>query len=56
MKNMSEWKKRLDESQKDEIYCTGWGIIDGIIQGIKTIKKRYNNRKLSKINTKHLKD
>ena len=50
---MSQWKNKLDseisDSYNDEIHCTGWGIVDGIITCIRGIKKR-RQRKKQKLN------
>jgi len=48
---MSEWKNKLDSTEHEtEQYCTGWGIIDGIINCIQNIKKRRHNKKSLKLN------
>ena len=49
--NMSEWKNRVDSTEYDtEQYCTGWGIVDGIINCIRNIKKRRQIKKSLKPN------
>ena len=42
---MSDWKNKLDESEKKEPFCTGWGIVDGIIYCIRKVKDYYIERK-----------
>ena len=49
---MSDWKNKLDNEFNDlsfdKAHCTGWGIIDGVIACINTIKKRRVRRKQEK--------
>jgi hypothetical protein len=55
---MSEWKNKLDNEVNDSYYnesrCTGWGIIDGVIACINSIKRRRRKRKQQKIQLKNL--
>ena len=53
---MSEWKDRLNNIENETPFCTGWGIIDGIIKCVKNMKKKYNNKKSTKQKLKNLKD
>jgi len=50
---MSEWKNKLDNelsaSYDYESNCTGWGIVDGFIAAIKSIKKRRQRKKQEKV-------
>ena len=47
---MSDWKTKLtinenkDYEQK-EPFCTGWGIVDGVIYCLRKAKEYFNNRK-----------
>lgn len=45
-----------NDSNYSKISCTGWGIIDGVINGIVNLKKRYRLRKQLKIKSKALKE
>jgi len=57
---MSEWKNKLDNDTIDTYYnkisCTGWGIIDGVINSIRSLKNRYRKNKQAKIKSKNLKE
>jgi len=57
---MSNWKNELDQevsdSYYDESHCTGWGIIDGIVACIKSIKKKRQQKKQAKFKSKNLKE
>jgi len=44
---MSEWKNNLNQDeQKTESYCTGWGIIDGLIFCAYKIKNLFTKKKI----------
>ena len=45
---MSEWNNKLDESEKKEFFCTGWGIVDGIIYCVRKAKEYIHNKRQSK--------
>jgi len=42
---MSEWKNRLEKSELEENFCTGWGIVDGLIACIQSVRKKRQAKK-----------
>ena len=49
---MSEWKNKVKRPRvaSEETYCTGWGIADGIISLISSLKKRRREKKAKRTN------
>jgi len=51
---MSEWKNKVKRPRvaSEGTYCTGWGISDGIILLINSLKKRRKEKKAKRVNIK----
>ena len=45
---MSEWKYKVKKTVAEEDFCTGWGIVDGIISCINILKKKRKEKKRQK--------
>jgi len=45
---MSEWKNKIKNhatTPEEAAYCTGWGIIDGILNSISAIRQKKQSKK-----------
>lgn len=42
--------KEVSVSYQDDLHCTGWGIIDGVMACIRGIKKRRQKKNKQKLN------
>ena len=49
---MSEWKNKVKRPrvEPEETYCTGWGIVDGMISLLTSLKKRRREKKVKRTN------
>ena len=45
---MSEWKYKVKKPVAEADFCTGWGIVDGIISCISNLKKKRKEKKSQK--------
>jgi len=49
---MSEWKYKVKKpvavAEAEADFCTGWGIVDGIISCISNLKKKRKEKKSQK--------
>jgi hypothetical protein len=54
MRKMIDWKDKIKRPRVEENFCTGWGIVDGIITYIRSTKKKRKMKSNIKKNCKKL--